>query len=116
MPTKSGKWESHLIEDAHYHVRSCAQGKLAITTYEVVASNAERTLLRLKPLTGRKHQLRVHCSEAGWPIVGDARYGQHVPKEIKRLYLHAQSIRLSHPITHRPLSFSVPIPPGFSVV
>ncbi|MEN9343517.1 MAG: putative pseudouridine synthase yhcT [Chlamydiota bacterium] len=109
----TGRFESYLQEDQNYHVRSAPTGKLSVTDYEVIRQNHRRALLRLKPLTGRKHQLRVQCSDAGHPIIGDKRYGGE--QDVERLYLHAQSIRLTHPVTHRPLSFSVPVPSAFSL-
>ena len=72
-------------------------GKDALTIYEVMgiveAEGHPRTLLRLHPITGRTHQLRVHCAHPdglGMPILGDDLYGKHA----KRLYLHAQEIRI----------------------
>ena len=72
-------------------------GKDALTIYEVMgiveAEGHPRTLLRLHPITGRTHQLRVHCAHPdglGMPILGDDLYGKHA----KRLYLQAQEIRI----------------------
>ena len=72
-------------------------GKDALTIYEVMgiveAEGHPRTLLRLHPITGRTHQLRMHCAHPdglGMPILGDDLYGKHA----KRLYLHAQEIRI----------------------
>ena len=70
-------------------------GKEAITLYEVMGEveveGQPRTLMKLNPVTGRTHQLRVHCAHPdglGMPILGDDLYGKHA----KRLYLHAQEI------------------------
>ena len=60
--------------------------------YEVVCEKDVHTLIRLHPLTGRTHQLRVHCASKeglGMPILGDDLYGHHAD----RLYLHAASLR-----------------------
>ena len=72
-------------------------GKDALTIYEVMGKveveGQPRTLLKLQPITGRTHQLRVHCAHPdglGMPILGDDLYGRHA----KRLYLHAQEIRI----------------------
>ena len=72
-------------------------GKDALTIYEVMGivetEGHPRTLLKLHPVTGRTHQLRVHCAHPdglGMPILGDDLYGKHA----KRLYLHAQEIRI----------------------
>jgi tRNA pseudouridine32 synthase / 23S rRNA pseudouridine746 synthase len=51
------------------------QGQPAVTTWKVLGRADAKTWLALEPLTGRTHQLRVHCAERGWPIVGDMIYG-----------------------------------------
>ena len=70
-------------------------GKKAITKFEVLQRRSDGTvLLEARPVTGRAHQIRVHCAEAGWPIVGDRYYGDG---EGPRLMLHAQRLRFEHP-------------------
>jgi tRNA pseudouridine32 synthase/23S rRNA pseudouridine746 synthase/23S rRNA pseudouridine1911/1915/1917 synthase len=113
MAEKKGKWESYLEEDDFYYVKSSYKGKLAETHYEVLKLSKNHTLLRLKPQTGRKNQLRVHCSEAGHPIVGDKKYGA-MSNPIKRMCLHAQKIAFAHPITQKRLTFSAPLPDNFN--
>ncbi|MBR3248885.1 RluA family pseudouridine synthase [Candidatus Saccharibacteria bacterium] len=71
-----------------------ANGKEAETFYKVLASNGERSLVELKPTTGRTHQLRVHMKYLGHPIVGDPVYGDG---NGKRLYLHAQELEITLP-------------------
>ncbi len=73
-------------------------GKPAITRYRVLETTANRTLIELKPLTGRSHQLRVHCAHKlglHAPIHGDNLYGSLSD----RLCLHAQKIKFKHPVT-----------------
>ena len=81
-------------------------GKEARTRYRVmVASRTSSTFLSLFPLTGRTHQLRVHCAHPdglGLPILGDALYG----KPADRLYLHAAEITFRHPKTGEMLTFT----------
>jgi tRNA pseudouridine32 synthase / 23S rRNA pseudouridine746 synthase len=70
-----------------------------------------RTRLRLQPLTGRTHQLRVHCQALGHPIVGDTLYGALAAgAPAPRLLLHATSLRLSHPGTGETMAFDDPAP------
>lgn len=105
-PEKKGTFESYLQEDAFFYVRSTPtqQGKLAITHYEVIEEGKEISLLRLKLETGRKNQIRVHLSEAGFPIVGDQKYG--LPDEkISRLHLHAVELGFVHPANQKHLHF-----------
>lgn len=76
-----------------------AEGKNAVTHYYILNISANRTHVKLFPLTGRTHQLRVHCAHPdglGLPIVGDDLYGTHNV----RLMLHAETLEFMHPITH----------------
>lgn len=75
-------------------------GKPSITRYEVLEQENEMTRLRLEPVTGRTHQLRVHLMAIGHPIVGDALYGG---TPACRLMLHAQRLDFIHPVTGEPL-------------
>lgn len=75
-------------------------GKQASTHYEVIGSNKTHSVIRLTPRTGRTHQLRVHMAYIGVPIVGDRLYGS--PKSpIDRLCLHAESLEITIPTSHR---------------
>ncbi len=85
-------------------------GKEAQTAYEIIESNDNYSLVELKPVTGRTHQLRVHLKQQNHPIVGDALYGgeQH-----KRLMLHAKELELTLPNRERKV-FSSKLPTEFS--
>jgi 23S rRNA pseudouridine1911/1915/1917 synthase len=118
MPLGKGTWESYLEEDDFFYVKSTndsVTGKLAITHYEVLKVHRNRSLLRLKPQTGRKNQLRVHCNEAGHPIIGDKKYGAHT-NPLKRVCLHAQKITFTHPTIQRKMTFCAPLPEIFSKI
>lgn len=109
-------WESYLEENDFYYVRSTndsQNGKLAVTHYEVIKTGKNCSLLRLKPQTGRKNQIRVHCSEAGYPIIGDKKY-KALTNPLKRLCLHAQKISFAHPSTQRRMTFSSTLPEVFN--
>ena len=83
------------------------QGKPATTRYRVLERGGGMTRIALEPLTGRTHQLRVHCSHPqglNCPIVGDRLYGTAAT----RLMLHAQSITLVHPATGREMTLETP--------
>ena len=74
-----------------------AEGKEAITDYKLLRSFFDHSLLELKPLTGRTHQLRVHCKEIGHAIINDVKYGgkEVLRKDIcKRLCLHSYKIEI----------------------
>jgi tRNA pseudouridine32 synthase/23S rRNA pseudouridine746 synthase/23S rRNA pseudouridine1911/1915/1917 synthase len=71
------------------------------------------SLLEIHLLTGRKHQIRVHLSEKGHPIVGDKRYGR-AGDGYNCLALHARSLSCTHPINGKPLFFETPLPEFFT--
>ena len=90
-----------------------ADGKPALTRYTVLERDAARgtTRLRLEPVTGRSHQLRVHLLALGHPIAGDALYAPpEALAKAPRLLLHAQSLALPHPVDGRPMRFHSPAP------
>lgn len=78
-------------------------GRPSTTRWRVIAREANATRLELTPLTGRSHQLRVHCLELGHPILGDTLYGD--PESAPRLQLHAHRIAFRHPDGGAPVAF-----------
>jgi len=94
--------------------------KRAVTDYGTMDVAAQRAAwLTLRPVTGRTHQLRVHCSTMGHPIVGDGKYGPTADESERRLtgavsrkmHLHARHILIPHPEKgHAPLEIRAPLP------
>lgn len=85
-------------------------GKPAYTRLQVLERDRQSNTTRvdLYPKTGRTHQLRIHCSAIGYPIMGCDIYGGTQPNEPKqRLMLHAQALRFEHPNTGRAMEFEV---------
>ena len=115
-PGKKGTWKAFLRENKQLFVHVCppSQGKEAITHYETLEKRGDHSLLKLKLQTGRKHQIRVHCKDAGHPIAGDKRYGSPSCNPINRICLHASLLEFLHPLTGKKMSFSAPIPSRFS--
>lgn len=74
-------------------------GQTAVTTYRVLQRNQRTSLLELTPVTGRTHQLRLHCKALGYPLVGEPFYSWHPRKEGKFQQLLAQKIQFVHPLT-----------------
>ena len=72
-------------------------GKPAVTDYRVLKASDEESRMRLHPLTGRSHQLRVHMLALGHPILGDPLYAPETAGNFPRMMLHAEELRLSHP-------------------
>jgi 23S rRNA pseudouridine1911/1915/1917 synthase len=137
-PKESGVLDSHLDESDRFRVRATSESpftRRAVTRYRVekhapvprpsaesgrgaAATPAEgrkfagRTLVELTLETGRRHQIRVQLAEVGCPIVGDERYG--APGDpIKRVALHACSLRFTHPVTKEKMRFVSPLPGEF---
>ena len=73
-----------------------ANGREAITEYQVLEQGKERALVELKPHTGRTHQLRIHLAHIGTPILGDPVYNSKGHKA-ERMYLHAQMLEITIP-------------------
>lgn len=72
------------------------------------------TLIELTPITGRTHQLRIHCAQKGYPILGDKLYGNEgMILRKKGLFLAATSLKFNHPISNEPLTFEIPLPHKF---
>lgn len=86
-----------------------ASGKAAQTVYEVTTRGNGLSLVTLQPKTGRTHQLRVHMHYLHTPIHGDKLYGR---QKADRLYLHAESIEITIPNSHR-VTFHAPVPESF---
>lgn len=86
-------------------------GRPARTEWQVIAREPNATRLRLTPLTGRTHQLRVHMLAIGHPILGDAFYAQgEALTAADRLQLHAESLEFLHPGSGKPCRFTAPVP------
>ena len=84
-------------------------GKPSRTEYRVLERRESMTLLALRPITGRTHQLRLHCAHRGFPILGDPQYGTAESQEFSGKFglesqlLCAKSLEFFHPITEQPL-------------
>jgi 23S rRNA pseudouridine955/2504/2580 synthase len=73
-------------------------GSKAITHYEVVGASNMTSLVKLMPITGKTHQLRVHCSYSGFPVIADGKYGSKeafIDKKNKNMLLHAREIEFN---------------------
>ena len=85
-------------------------GAAALSHYQVLRHGARFSYLHLRPETGRTHQLRLHMSHIGCPLLGDWLYGQEVPEQIARPALHSYSLQLVHPVTDELLQVAAPLP------
>ncbi len=91
-------------------------GQESITHYSVIQEFGSKfSLLSLKLETGRTHQIRVHLSHLGHPIVGDYLYGGDYPTLMERQALHAEFISFTHPISKNRVELHAPLPKDISV-
>ena len=112
---KEGEIVSYLFENKAFRVYSVKdeqKGKLSRTGYKVIKTSKDLSLLEVQLHTGRKHQIRVHLSEKGHPVLGDKIYGK-VEKGKQRLALHSAALKIIHPTTKKEISYSTPIPKEF---
>ena len=119
---EQGVIENKLAKKGTFHGQSIwgssPNGSLAITHWKCLKKGKGVSLVELQPLTGRTHQLRVHLSEMGHPILGDLQYGRNVafPKEVNRLCLHAYRLSFIHPKTGKRLQATAPVPRLFKAL
>ncbi len=112
LPADQGTFTSHLDESSPFKVysaRPSERTREAITHYRVLQRSKGRTLVELTLGTGRRHQIRVHLADVGCPIVGDEKYGAKTDP-VRRLGLHARTLRFTHPVTQKELTFESPLP------
>jgi len=114
-PTPSGRVEAHIGRDPRNRKRmaivSASKGREAISEYKTLERFNNHTLLEFHPLTGRTHQIRLHCAFLKCPIVGDEVYGRKKPSlPISRHFLHAYRLQVVLPGEKEPHSFEAPLP------
>lgn len=110
---RKGTIDSPIGRDRHHPVRRrvSKKGQKAITHYEVLkeCQKQRHSIVKLSLDTGRTHQIRVHLSSIGHPIVGDKLYGGKTDR-MKRQALHAENITLLHPFTNETIEVKAPFP------
>ncbi len=126
----NGNWPAELVEIAdplkkytlsngERRVRVDNQGKSALSLFKPLQSGGQYSLIEVKIITGRTHQIRVHCQSAGHPIAGDEKYGDAEfnrfmrQSKIKRLMLHAASLELPTTDYTQERIINAPLPAEF---
>jgi 23S rRNA pseudouridine1911/1915/1917 synthase len=107
-----GAVDNFLLEGRDLRVRAVRKGsggRRAVTRYRVLAARGPYSLMEVELETGRKHQIRVHLTGLGCPVIGDPLYGS-ASDPAGRLGLHAQRLSLDHPTTGRRLELEAPLP------
>ena len=87
------------------------KGQPALTTWKIMGRAEGKSWLALEPVTGRTHQLRVHCAESGWPILGDPIYGGAPRATIPTLQLLSREIVVPLYKNRDPVRVTAPVPP-----
>jgi 23S rRNA pseudouridine955/2504/2580 synthase len=91
-------------------------GLSAVTRIKLLAKGNNISFLQLRLMTGRTHQIRVHLAHAGFPVLGDDKYGDFefnralARQGVKRLFLHARRLAAKHPVEDRRMAFESPLP------
>ena len=94
------------LAPGRYQVRR--EGRPARTEVRRIVASSGYALVEVRPLTGRTHQVRVHLAHAGFPVAGDALYGDR--RGVPRPFLHAAALTLPHPRDRRRLRIEAPLP------
>lgn len=112
---ESWRIENHLARkpDAHIMHSVKSGGDHAITDFELLDKNNQYALIKVKPQTGRTHQIRVHLHEYGAPILGDSMYFKEGSEKFPRLFLHAYKLRFKHPATNFMMEIESEIPEAY---
>ena len=97
-PGAEGRWDTPV------------DGQAAITLWRRLSADGGMSVLELQLVTGRTHQIRQHAADAGYPLIGDRRYGGAAGRAWPRLALHAARLSLTHPVTSAPVDVSSPVP------
>ena len=119
--SNTGLIDAPIARDPRQRKRMAVQrgGKPAQTEFEVLDDDfqGDRALVRLKLLTGRTHQIRVHMAFIGCPLVGDTVYGRRKQRvRLKRQFLHARELTFEHPVTGERMDFVSELPVGLRAV
>ncbi len=115
MLDAAGEFRSFLAKNRATNLMRSVEkgGQEAITRYRTLIAGEDASLVEVDLLTGRSHQIRVHFSEAGHPLLGDVRYGGSATwrgHTIARQMLHAARLALQHPVTGQVLDFEARVP------
>jgi 23S rRNA pseudouridine1911/1915/1917 synthase len=116
-PSPSGRVEASIGRDPSHRKRMAivadsSKGRTAVSEYSTRERFRQHTLLEVHPVTGRTHQVRLHCAFLGCPVAGDRVYGHKNPSiALERHFLHAWRLRLRMPNEQYPREFLADLPP-----
>lgn len=107
--------KKNTLQSGERMVNVSPEGKPSETHYRILQEFSSSTLVEAKPITGRTHQIRVHCLHAGHSIAGDTKYTSaqdnalFTHAKLHRLFLHARSIQFVHPLSEKQMKFEAPL-------
>ncbi|MBO1254954.1 23S rRNA pseudouridine(955/2504/2580) synthase RluC [Alteromonas sp. 5E99-2] len=107
--------KKNTLQSGERMVNVSPEGKPSETHYRILQEFTSSTLVEAKPITGRTHQIRVHCLHAGHSIAGDTKYTSAQDNalfnhaKLNRLFLHARSIQFVHPLSEKQMKFEAPL-------
>ncbi|ADO76886.1 RluA family pseudouridine synthase [Halanaerobium praevalens] len=116
---KKGKIEAPIGRDPNHRKKMAVRkrhSKNAISRFKIIEEFNHYTLVEVKIETGRTHQIRVHFSYLGHPIVGDQKYGSKNNLNVKRQLLHAKKLFIKHPISQQKMKFEAELKDDFQKV
>jgi 23S rRNA pseudouridine1911/1915/1917 synthase len=82
----------------------------AVLKYRVLSSDGNRSLVEVKPISGRRHQIRAQLSEFGYPIEGDLKYGSKIRIKDRSIALHALQVTFDHPVLEKQVVIKAKLP------
>ena len=116
LPYKSGKIDAPIGRDINNRKKMAVRkenSKKAVTRFKLIKQTDKYSFVRIKLETGRTHQIRVHFSYIGHPVVGDKKYGNN-KSNVSRQLLHAYKIGFFHPNSEEWKTFTAPLPEEFN--
>ena len=111
--SSTGTIDAPIGRDPHHRTRQAvnAGGRPALTHYEVIREIGQFSFIKVRLETGRMHQIRVHMTAIGHPIVGDQTYGKRQSiANLSRQFLHASKLTFNHPISSEKISVTSKLP------
>ena len=111
--SSTGTIDAPIGRDPHHRTRQAvnAGGRPALTHYEVIREIGQFSFIKVRLETGRMHQIRVHMTAIGHPIVGDQTYGKRQGiANLRRQFLHASKLTFNHPISSEKISVTSKLP------
>ncbi len=116
---KKGKIDAPIGRDPNNRKKMAVRkrnSKKAVSRFKIIEEFKNHTLVEVKIETGRTHQIRVHFSYLGHPVVGDKKYGSQNNLRAKRQLLHAKRLIITHPLTGEKMEFEAELKPDFQAV